>query len=175
MRRISTLFDRPPSLKPRELTAEESAQSKEQLVAQASQKYFKRVNELLDDLKETKDRSDNYTWGQIGVWMDKYAKKIDQLSVLNVDQELVEYGAHVSDLLRSAYGAIRTGAARSRVRQVNTQMRYNYYSYGTTYGYTYRDGDYGTGYVPYGNYGTVAVPISSPTSTSAPGPAPRDG
>ena len=175
MRRISTLFDRPPSLKPRELTAEESAQSKEQLVAQASQKYFKRVNELLDDLKETKDRSDNYTWGQIGVWMDKYAKKIDQLSVLNVDQELVEYGAHVSDLLRSAYGAIRTVAARSRVRQVNTQMQYNYYSYGTTYGYTYRDGDYGAGYVPYGNYGTVAVPISSPTSTSAPGPAPRNG
>jgi hypothetical protein len=36
-------------------------------------------------------------------------------------------------------------------------MEYNYYSGGTTYGYTYREGYYGAGYVPYGNYGTVAV------------------
>jgi hypothetical protein len=78
--------------------------------------------------------------------------------VLNVDPELVDYGAGVSESLRAAYNGIRSGAARSRIRQVNTPMQYDYYSYGTTYGYTYRDGHYGTGVTPYGAYGTVAVP-----------------
>ena len=159
IRRISSLFARPPSLKAREVApGATQPQSQEQLVLQASQNYFKRVGELIKDMQQTKRSSSNATIPQIGVWMNKYAGKIDQLSVLNVDPELIAYGAAVSDSLRAGYNSIRSGAANTRVRQVNTPMQYNYYSYGTTYGYTYRDGYYGAGYTPYGSYGTVAVP-----------------
>lgn len=158
MQRISSLFNRPPSLKERKSAKPAVEQTKEQQTVQASQAYFKRITDLLGDLKQEQKGNPNYTMGQIGVWMDKYATKIDKLSVLNVDPELVEYGAGVSESLRAAYNAIRGGAAKARVRVVNTQMQYNYYSYGETYGYTYRNNYFGAGYVPYGNYGTIAVP-----------------
>ncbi len=157
MMRISTLFNRPPSLKPHEVTPEQKAMTKEQQVVAASQNYFKQINKLYADLRSQKASNSSYTMPQLGVWMSKYAAKIDQLSVLNVDPELVDYGANAADLLRGGYNAIREGAAENRVRQVNTPMQYNYYSYGTTYGYTYRDGYMGGGVVPYGSYGTVAV------------------
>lgn len=157
IQRISSLFDRPPSLKQVETPARQGKLTQEQAVLQASQNYFSQVTKLLDDLKKEKDRSSTYTMGSIGVWMDKYATKIDQLSVLNVDEELVNYAVGVSDSLRAAYSSIRYGAARSRNRQLSTQMPYNYYSYGTTYGFTYRQGLYGAGYWPYGYSGTVAV------------------
>jgi hypothetical protein len=151
MRRIASLFDRPPSLKPRESSPAQAAKTTQQIMQEASQAYFKRVTGLIDDIKGEKKGNSGYTIATIGVWMDKYAKKIDQLSVLHVDPELVEYGAGVSDSLRAAYGAIRGGAARSRVRQVNTPMQYDYYSGGATYGYSYRAGWMGS-------YAEVAVP-----------------
>lgn len=154
MLRISSLFNRPPSLKVPEITQEQKVMTKEEQVVAASQNYFKQINKLYNDLRAQKAGSSSYTMPQLGVWMSKYAAKIDQLSVLNVDPELVEYGANAADLLRGGYDAIRTGAAQSRIRQVNTPMQYNYYSYGNTYGYAYNG--YGVG-GPVGDYGTVAV------------------
>jgi len=160
MRRISTLFARPPSLKPArpQSSSVASDQNKESVARVASQGYFHKVVDLLQDLQTKNKTNSNATIPQVGVWMDKYASKIDQLSVLNVDPDLVGYGAFVSDSLRAAHNSITSGAANSRIRQANSQMQYDYYSGGTTYGYTYRDGFYGAGYVPYGTYGTVAVP-----------------
>jgi hypothetical protein len=141
MQRLSSLFDRPPSLKVQQSPAGQTSKSKEQLIVQTSQAYFKQITGLLDDLKQEKKQNPRYTMAQIGVWMDKYATKIDQLSVLNVDPDLVRYSMDVSDALRDAYGAIRGGAARSRIRQVNTSVPQGFYSDGTTtYGYTYREG-----------------------------------
>lgn len=161
MRRLSSMFDRPPSLKlPATATAstqQQPSNTKEQVVAHTSKVYFQQVEELLEDLGKERKKNSGYTMAQIGVWMDKYAKKIDQLPVLNVDPEVVDYAAQVADSLRAGYSAIRTGAARSRVRQVNTPMTYNYYSGGETYGYSYRMGLWG-GMMPYGYSETWAVP-----------------
>jgi len=129
--------------------------TKEQQIVAASQNYFKQINKLYSDLRAQKAGSSSYTMPQLGVWMSKYAAKIDQLSVLNVDPELVDYGANAAELLRGGYNAIRTGAAENRVRQVNTPMQYNYYSYGNTYGYSY-NGWTGEG-GPVGDYGPFAV------------------
>jgi hypothetical protein len=154
MLRISSLFNRPPSLQAPEITPEQKVMTKEQQVVAASQNYFKQINKLYNDLRAQKAGSSSYTMPQLGVWMSKYAAKIDQLSVLNVDPELIDYGANAADLLRGGYNAIREGAASNRVRQVNTPMQYNYYSYGNTYGYAYNGWGMGG---PVGNYGTVAV------------------
>jgi hypothetical protein len=158
MKRISSLFNRPPSLKVREQTAEQQAKTPEELTREASVAYFHHITGLLEDLQGRKRTESNATIPQIGVWLDKYARKIDQLSILNVDPDLVQYGAGVSDSLRAAYNAIRMGSARARVRQANTPMQHDYYSAGTTYGYTYRDTYLGAGYVPYGESATFAVP-----------------
>lgn len=155
MRRISSLFDRPPALKP---SAAPSATNAESIAREASIAYFRKVVEMLDDLQSQNKSNPNTSFAQVGVWMSKYANKIDQLSVLRVDPELLAYGAAVSDSLRAAHNAITSGAARSRIRQVNTPMQYDYYTSSTTYGYTYRQGYYGAGYVPYGASATVAVP-----------------
>lgn len=159
IRRISSLFSRPPSLKARDASSSSSAspESKEQMAIQSSKRYFQQIDKLLNDLKATNKSNSNASFAQVGVWMSKYAGKIDQLSVLNVDPEIVDYAGTVSDSLRAAHNAITSGAARSRIRQVNMQPQYDYYTYGTTYGYTYRDNAYGSGYVPYGASGTYAV------------------
>jgi hypothetical protein len=161
MRRLSSLFDRPPALKSNESAPAATQQQQQQntgSVAQTSQHYFHQIGELLDDLSKERKRNPGYNIAQIGVWMDKYAKKIDQLSVLNVDPDAIQYGATVADLLRAGYGAIRTSSARSRTRQLNTQMTYDTYSYGQTYGYTYRAGLLGAGVEPWGYSGYVNVP-----------------
>src|SRR6185503_20003537 len=48
LRRIASLFDRPPSLKSKLPPPESQPQTPEQLTLSASQVYFKRVTELLD-------------------------------------------------------------------------------------------------------------------------------
>jgi hypothetical protein len=161
MRRLASLFDRPPSLKAKAPSAQATPKTKEQLTLEATQGYFKRVSELLDDLSKKPKENPTAQFPQIGVWMDNYAKKVDKLSILNVDPEMVAFGGFASDSLRAAYNAIRQGSANKRIRQVNTPMQYDYYSFGNTYGYTYRENYYGAGYVPYGTYGTVAVPDMS--------------
>jgi hypothetical protein len=154
MLRISSMFNRPPSLKVPEITDEQKVMTKEQQIVASSQNYFKQINKLYSDLRAQKAGNSTYTMPQLGVWMSKYAAKIDQLSVLNVDPELVDYGANAADLLRGGYNAIREGAAENRIRQVNTPMQYNYYSYGNTYGYAYNGWGYGG---PVGDYGSFAV------------------
>jgi hypothetical protein len=158
MRRVSSLFNRPPSLKMPASAGDVVPKTKEELAKEGSLRYFHQIEDQLKDLKLTKQGASVSTMGSYGVWMSKYANKIDQLSVLNVDPELVQYGAFVSDSLRGGYNAIRSGAARARVREVNTQMQYNYYTVTNTYGYTYRDSWYGGGGGPVGDSATYGVP-----------------
>jgi hypothetical protein len=156
MRRIGSLFNRPPALKLPASAGDVVPKTEEEKMRDASVNYFHQMEELLKDLKQSKTGASSM--GSYGVWMNKYASKIDQLSVLNVDPALISYGSYVSDTLRQGYYAIRTGAARSRVREVNTPMQYDYYSRTNTWGYTYRDGWFGGGVVPWGETQNWAVP-----------------
>lgn len=156
MQRVSSLFNRPPSLKLPTSAGQVVPKTKEEQMRDASVNYFHQIEGLLKDLKASKTGASSV--GSYGVWMTKYAGKIDQLSVLYVDPELMNYGAYVSDQLRGGYNAIRSGAAKSRIREVNTPMQYDYYTRTNTYGYTYRDGWFGGGVVPWGDTSTYAVP-----------------
>lgn len=156
MRRVGSLFNRPPQLKLPASAGEVVPKTDEEKMRDASVNYFHQMQDLLKDLKQSKTGASSM--GSYGVWMNKYASKIDQLSVLNVDPELISYGSYVSDTLRQGYYAIRTGAARSRVREVNTPMQYDYYTRTNTYGYTYRDTWFGGGMSPVGDSTTYAVP-----------------
>jgi hypothetical protein len=158
MRRVSSLFNRPPSLKMPASAGDVVPKTKEELAKEGSLRYFHQIEDCLKDMKLTKQGASVSTMGSYGVWMSKYANKIDQLSVLNVDPELVNFGAYVSDSLRGGYNAIRSGAAKSRIREINTPMQYNYYTVTNTYGYTYRDSYWGGGGGPVGDSATYGVP-----------------
>ena len=138
MRRIFSLLDQPVS--GGAVAESNDAQSDSQKVVIATKNYFESVETLLDDLGS---HGNAKSMGQIGVWFDKYADKVDRLSVLNVDPDVVEYGAFVSEQLRNASMAIKTGTINTGARSAQTWNSGGNYAYGVS-GYNgYR---YGTGW-----------------------------
>jgi hypothetical protein len=115
----------------------------------ASQQYFKSVNTLIEDLREKPKRDGVRTFGQAAIWYDKYARKIDRMPILNVDEELLDYGTQISVLLRDAEMAMKGVGMRSSVRTAENNPSSGGYS--TGYG-GYRAGMGYTGGM-YGSYG----------------------
>jgi hypothetical protein len=66
--------------------------------AATSQLYFRSLTSLLDELNTDKDTR---TISKRGYWYQQYANKVDSLPVLNVDDELLTFGAQVSQALRA--------------------------------------------------------------------------
>ena len=98
-------------------------------VAKASQTYFKSVVVLIDDLQSTLKRTrDNHA-----VWMERYGQKIDRLPILNVDENLLEYGAKVAETFRAMSVAERTSNVRSGVRKSQVYGNYSYQHNGHGY------------------------------------------
>jgi hypothetical protein len=64
-----------------------------------SQAYFRTVTSLLDDLRGNRSKQDP-RGGQDAVWMEKYAQKIDRLPVLDVDEEVLDWGTKTAQTLR---------------------------------------------------------------------------
>ncbi len=115
--------------------------------AQKSLEHFRAVTGMFDDLK--KDMKDLKTLSSAQLWFDKYARKIERLPILNVDDELLEYSAYVAQQLRNATGAVKTMGIRGGVRQAQITSGDGTVGYG--YGGGYRFGRYG-GYGGYGGY-----------------------
>jgi hypothetical protein len=115
---------------------------------QTSVKYFKTITTYFNDLRT--DMRNRQTIAQSQVYFDRYARKIERLPMLNVDPELLDYGAFVCQSLRELAGSVRTTGAEQAVATRNVTASspgvYNTGSYG--YG---RAGYYGaSGF--YGNY-----------------------
>ena len=79
-------------------------------VAQTSLKYYQAIMKHLNDLSHERDA---VTYSSIALWFDKYAKRIDRLPTLNVDPELVNFGAYAVGRLRDCREAIRGVGIRS--------------------------------------------------------------
>ena len=73
--------------------------------AAASQTYFTAVYQSLADLEAMNRKAKDYA--KTATWHDNYARKIDQLPMRNVDQELLDYGADVASKLRSLAASLR--------------------------------------------------------------------
>ena len=137
MRRIFSILEIP-STKFSELKGQDTSPGSPEQVAKLSLTYFKSVRVLIDDLQKTlKDKRDNHA-----IWMERYGRKIDRLPILNVDEDLLSYGAKVAETFReialAQRGAgVRTGVRKSAVYGSYTQT-YNDNGY---YGYTGRRSD----------------------------------
>lgn len=101
LRRIGSLFALPvgtdSGLDPASLPA--SARLEDP--ARASKRYFDALGAIIDDLKKNRTMIDNRPSESQAVWYDRYAQRIDQLPVLNVDPELIAFGDGVSQRYRA--------------------------------------------------------------------------
>ncbi len=158
MRKIFSLIDTPTakSMPTDTADAQTTSASDQDTAVVASQKYFASVNEYFTDLRNKEPQR----IAQYGIWFDKYARKIDQLPMVNVDSDMLDYGAYVAQQFRNAGAAIQGIGIRSRVREVEATNSTgapgyygnNYYNGGYAYGgnFYYGAGAYGRGSIKAG-------------------------
>ncbi|MGI9428387.1 MAG: hypothetical protein ACR2NM_07005 [Bythopirellula sp.] len=131
MRRIMSLLEAPPSLRYAERN-EDNPASKQELILQSTKMYFKSVQSLLDDLAADKKRRKNMA--QLSVWFRKYADRIDDLPMLNVDPEMLDYGLYISTTLRGGANTVTEAGRRKMVRQQEVPDQYDVTSWSRSAG-----------------------------------------
>ncbi|WP_460166968.1 hypothetical protein [Thermostilla marina] len=141
LRRVLSVIDSPET--PPGLDAPVSPGDLAQQKAQNTLKYYRTVQEMFTDLERDWRNLKNVS--SASVYFDRYAKRIEQLPILNVDPEMVEYGTFVAKAMRQCSGAVRTMGIRGNVRTSNVRSApvgpyaYGSYRYGR-YGYYYGHG-----------------------------------
>ena len=78
--------------------------------AQASQRYYKAVTASLDNFPKTASASESAGWARAT------AKRIDQLPILNVDPQLVQWGTMVATKLKQAGATMGIGQTQMDAR-----------------------------------------------------------
>jgi len=136
LRRILSLLEPPHSPDYTSPKPSSGTQPEELAVALASQEYFKTVETMLDDLRGKRKSSEFTTWGQVGLWFERYARKIDNLPILNVDNELLDYGVFVADSLRQSETAMKGIGAKSAYRKTQLPTYYSTQAYAAPIGVT---------------------------------------
>jgi hypothetical protein len=99
--------------------------STESVTRDASRKYFQTIEQQLDSLRLQK--KDAKSMGQIALWIDNIARRIDRLSTLNVDPELADYGARIASELRDAVASLQGVGIQSGARQAQIYGGDSYY------------------------------------------------
>ncbi len=130
LRRVASLLE-VPSTKFSDLKDVEPAEEGSTDYVQASQAYYTSVAALIADLRQSlSNNRDNHA-----LWMERYGRKIDALPILNVDNDLLTWGASVSETFRSMGIAERSAGVRQGVRKSQV---YGDYSYSGDGYYNYR-------------------------------------
>jgi hypothetical protein len=161
LRRVFSPFDRPPGFHVAKEKAEAPATqelSKEEAMGQATLAYYKSVQKLLKDLKGRKGSSGGtYTTGSIAQWCTNYGRKINNLPLLNVDPEMIQYGTATAQTLTQVAQALNGGNIQGGIDARSSSPVYNTYSNTNIYGYGYRGGWFGGATVPLGETNTSAI------------------
>ncbi len=90
--------------------------SADDIKLKATKTYYDSLTTLINDLHKERDVTTyNYM-----LWYEKYAKKIDNLPMLNVDNDLLNFGQAVADTFRDIALAKRTGGITANVRRTET-------------------------------------------------------
>lgn len=132
LRRVMSVIEMPSS-KFSSLSETDVADTSEDEMAKKSLAYFKSITHLLEGLRPK--TVGNSGGGGDGVWMDRYARKIDNLPILHVDAELLEYGSKLSETLRYMSVARKQSGVAGGVAASNTYANYSYGYNGDGYGY----------------------------------------
>jgi hypothetical protein len=157
LRRLMSVVDSPaaendaaPAAKPAQPSPGEQPNSEKE----ASLKYFRSVTAMASELRLDMGSSKNLA--STSFWFDKYARRIERSSILNVNEDLINYGAFVAQQLRQASLAVKTMGIESGARQAQVTSSGG--------GYSGDYGDYG-GY-RYGAYGRYTPAIANRAQTA---------
>ncbi len=88
-------------------------------MAYASHAYFQALKSILADIR--KESKDSVTLGQNAAWLDRWARKIERMPILNVDQDLLDYSAFVVARLRGASDSLKGIGINSAYRSAGVQ------------------------------------------------------
>ncbi|HMF12846.1 MAG TPA: hypothetical protein VKE94_11085 [Gemmataceae bacterium] len=120
--------------------AESSGEAKLDPVILASMRYYRSVDIYLESLRKQQARNFN----QQAKWYLATADNIDDLPILNVDDELIQYGQAVSSTLRGLGNTSQAVAAQNKQLGSNLKEQfvavpgaYNYARWGYYGGYAY--------------------------------------
>lgn len=143
-RRLLSVLNPPAILEAAAAAGDSAADSRTQTI-EASRRYLHSIRATLDDVQDTlKKRRDNRA-----LWLDKAARKIDDLPLLNVDESLLEFSAKVTGSLRYQAQAERSTRIRAGTEKAQTGAN-NLYPY-----------------VAYGPYGGAWFGVGNPVSKEA--------
>ena len=96
LRRVFMVIDPPTP----ELTPDEPDEYvEEDTEARRTYNYFQALQPLINDAKNPNPRSWVGT-GEIAIWLDRYARRIDRLPILGVDEQLVDFAAMIAQAFR---------------------------------------------------------------------------
>jgi len=97
---------------------------KEKQIAYQSKHFFDEVNDIIE---RTRDHQ-SQTAGAMASWNDKRARQIDELTTLNVDPEMVQYGTNVAELLRGNALSVRQTNIEAGQIKASQSLDNGYYS-----------------------------------------------
>jgi hypothetical protein len=104
-------------------------------VATRSKQYLGKIESVLNELKSKPEGKALNTYAS---YFEQYANDVDNLSILNVDEDLAKFGTFVSDNLRNCAGVMRDAQFTKSNEQAQNSMRWGNYGVGGYY--------YGWGY-----------------------------
>ncbi|TWU01588.1 hypothetical protein [Neorhodopirellula pilleata] len=105
------------------------ADDKEKQIAYQSKHYFDEINSIIE---QTRDHQ-SQTAGAMASWNDKRARQIDELTTLNVDPEMIQYGTNVAELLRGNALSVRQTNIEAGKIKANQGLDNGYYNDGSGY------------------------------------------
>jgi len=105
-----------------DLSESDSPGDAKQVMADTSQRYFRALTTLLDDLRA--QYTNVRTVDQSGAWFDRFAAKIDALPTLNVDPELVQFALSLSGKMRALAASLRGIPLTNSVLDMHRQSQF---------------------------------------------------
>jgi hypothetical protein len=134
LRQISSFLELPTSKFSTLAKESESKEDPAKATLDASLRYFKTLAKLVDDLKGGLN-TDAKT-----AWYEKTARKIDQMPILHVDDELLAFGASTAKALRETSEKGRDIGRANSVNQISAIASYGNYYDVNGYGGYYNNG-----------------------------------
>ncbi|HEY6563197.1 MAG TPA: hypothetical protein VIY86_01750, partial [Pirellulaceae bacterium] len=107
--------------------------SPETNLATRSRQYFGKLEAVFDQLGRVRGRSLNTYAG----FFERYAREIDEMSVVGIDPDLVKFGTYLSDSFRDVAGVLRDSQFNRRSLQAGMPDSYYREHYGVYGDYSY--------------------------------------
>jgi hypothetical protein len=152
LRRLLSVVDSPVAEDVAEKPPKVSPGDELEIKTKASLAHYREIVRMFNDLKH--DMNNAPSLASTSFYFDKYARRIEKLPILDVDEDLLKYSAFVARSLRKAANFVRVSGIRSGVGQAQIT--------------TASGGSYDSGGYRYGAYGMYAVdPMAESRDISA--------